>query len=173
MRSILFIGYGNPGRRDDGLGPGLAERVERLCLPGVTVDSDYQLTVEDAEAAARHDVVIFADASVSGTEPFFFQRVAPNGAPGFSSHGVEPEEVLALAESLFGALPEAYVLGMRGYEFDAFGEGLSPRAAANLEQAEAFIAGAMREGAFVGASLADACSQAPTPRSSASDAPTR
>ena len=146
MRTILFIGYGNPGRRDDGLGPGLAERVARLCIPGVTVDSDYQLTVEDAEAVARHDTVVFADASVSGTEPFFFRRAAPRGEPGFSSHGVEPEEVLALAETLFGARPEAYVLGMRGYEFDAFGEGLSPRAAANLERAEAFIARVLRSG---------------------------
>ena len=146
MRTILIIGYGNPGRRDDGLGPGLAERIERMGIPGVTVDSDYQLTVEDAEAVARHEVVIFADASVRGTEPFFFRRVAPRAAPGFSSHGVEPEEVLALAETLFGARPEAYVLGMRGCEFDVFGEGLSTRAAANLDQAVTFIARVLRGG---------------------------
>ena len=90
MRTVLFIGYGNPGRRDDGLGPGLAERVERLAIPGVTVDSDYQLTVEDAEAVARHEVTIFADASIGGMEPFYFRRVEAHGVPGFSSHGVEP-----------------------------------------------------------------------------------
>lgn len=146
MRTILFIGYGNPGRRDDGLGPALAERVERLGIPGVTADSDYQLTVEDAESVARHDVVVFADASVSGAEPFTFRRLAPRGAPGFSSHSVEPEEVLALAEALFGARPEAYVLGLRGYEFDAFGEGLSLRASVNLDEAETFIARALRSG---------------------------
>ena len=148
MRTVLFIGYGNPGRRDDGLGPGLAARVERLAIPGVTVDSDYQLTVEDAEAVARNEVTIFADASVGGTEPFYFRRVSARGAPGFSSHGVEPEEVLALAVDLFGARPEAYVLGIRGYEFNAFGEGLSPRAAANLALAEAFIGGVLRGGSW-------------------------
>jgi len=151
MATILFIGFGNPGRRDDGLGPRLAERVEQWGLPGVTVDSDYQLTLEDAAAVACHDVTIFADASVSGTAPFFFRRVSPRGSPGFSSHGVEPEELLALAEALFGAQPEAYVLGMRGYEFDAFDEELSPRAAANLGRAEAFIGDMLRSGSWAAA----------------------
>jgi DNA-binding response OmpR family regulator len=44
---VLVIGYGNPGRLDDGLGPALAETLQRLDLPGVTVDADYQLTAED------------------------------------------------------------------------------------------------------------------------------
>ena len=35
----LVIGYGNPGRLDDGLGPALAEAVEKLDLPGlITLD---------------------------------------------------------------------------------------------------------------------------------------
>ena len=34
---MLLLGYGNPGRLDDGLGPALAAQVERLALPGVTV----------------------------------------------------------------------------------------------------------------------------------------
>ena len=44
-RRILVIGYGNPGRRDDGLGPALAARLEALALPGVTVESDFQLAI--------------------------------------------------------------------------------------------------------------------------------
>jgi len=67
--TVLVIGYGNPGRRDDGLGPALAERLQELRLPGVDVDADYQLTVEDAAAAAEHDVVVFADAAQAGPEP--------------------------------------------------------------------------------------------------------
>ena len=55
----LFIGYGNPGRLDDGLGPAMAEAVEKLNLPGVVTDSDYQLTVEDAAEVAKYDLVIF------------------------------------------------------------------------------------------------------------------
>jgi hydrogenase maturation protease len=62
-RTVLLLGYGNPGRLDDGLGSELAARVQALGLPGVTVDSDYQLCLEDAEAVSRHDVVVFADAA--------------------------------------------------------------------------------------------------------------
>lgn len=145
MRTILVIGFGNPGRCDDGLGPALADWLERRGIPGVTVDSDYQLTVEDAHAVARQEVVVFADASVSGSEPFYFRRTRPHGTPGFSSHSVEPGEVLALAETLFGARPEAYVLGIRGYAFNEFGEGLSERARGNLEAASEFMERVLRE----------------------------
>ena len=144
MRRTLVIGFGNPGRRDDGLGPALAAWLDGRAIPGVTVDSDYQLTVEDAEAVARHEVVVFADAAVGGSEPFYFRRTHPRGAPGFSSHGVEPGEVLALAEALFGARPEAYVLGIRGYAFNEFGEGLSDLAAANLAAAGEFMERVLR-----------------------------
>ena len=133
MTKILLIGYGNPGRLDDGLGPALAEAVAALGLPGVTVDSDYQLTVEDAAAAAENDVVIFADASVNGEEPFFFREIVAEGTLGFSSHSVDPEAVLAMAVDLFGAKTKGYALGIRGYQFDEFGERLSDKARENLD----------------------------------------
>jgi hydrogenase maturation protease len=152
--SVLVIGYGNPGRLDDGLGPALADALERLKLPGVTVDSDYQLAVEDARAVADHDVVVFADASLSGPAPFTFCRIAPKPGAHFSSHIVEPEGVLALARELFGAQPEAYVLGIRGYVFDDFGERLSEQARANLAAALAFIERVLRERSFHAAEAA-------------------
>jgi len=138
-----LIGYGNPGRLDDGLGPALAEAVEALELPGVSVDSDYQLTVEHAHAVALHDVVVFADAAVSGREPFSFNRLEPaeNAGPAFSSHGVEPDEVLGLARYLFGGQTKGYMLGIRGYQFNEFGEQLSQEAKANLAEAVRFIEG--------------------------------
>ena len=136
---ILVIGYGNPGRLDDGLGPAMAERLEAADLPGVHVDADYQLTVEDAAAIAAHDVVVFVDAAQVGPEPMFFQRVEPKGELGFSSHGCEPGAALALAQDLFVTETDGYILGIRGYEFDEFGERLSPRARANLDTAETFL----------------------------------
>ena len=87
MRSaskVLLIGYGNPGRLDDGLGPALATAIEKLGIEGVTVDAAYQLSVEDAAAAAEHDIVVFADADVSGPEPFRFHRIEPAPALSFS-----------------------------------------------------------------------------------------
>lgn len=138
MNKVLLIGFGNPGRRDDGLGPRLAEALEAAGVEGLDVDSDYQLTVEDAEAVSHYDVVVFADASVNGPEPFDFRAIEPGGAPGFSSHSVEPEEVLMLAKTLFGKTPRAYVLGIRGYAFNEFGEGLSEKAGENLQAAVEF-----------------------------------
>jgi len=146
---VLVLGYGNPGRLDDGLGPALAAALEKDNLPGVTVDSDYQLTVEDADSAARHDVVIFADAALAGSEPFYFQRVQPRQEElGFSSHSLEPAGVLTLARKLFNARPQGFALGIRGYRFNEFGEELSPRAQANLEAALEFVRQALRTGRF-------------------------
>jgi hydrogenase maturation protease len=138
-RDVLVIGYGNPGRLDDGLGPALAAELARLDLPGVHVDADYQLTVEDAADVAGHEVVVFADADAAGPEPFSFRRVEPRGGLGFTSHGLEPAGVLALARDLFNADATGYILGIRGYEFDAFGERLSRGARANLAAAVEFL----------------------------------
>lgn len=143
---ILLIGYGNPGRLDDGLGPALAEAVERMGIPGVAVDADYQLTVEDAAAAADHEHVIFADAAVNGREPFFLRRVEPTPESGIGSHTVEPGAVMALAQDVFGARTQGWALGIRGYEFDEFGERLSDRALRNLAAALAFVEPLLRAG---------------------------
>jgi len=133
---LLVIGYGNPGRQDDGLGPAFADAVARLELSDVQVDSDYQLNVEDAAAAAASAGVLFVDADSAGPEPFSLRRLAPaaDGAS-FSTHSLRPEAVLALARDLFGAEPETWLLGIRGYQFNEFGEGLSAQAARNLAAA--------------------------------------
>ncbi len=142
---ILVIGYGNPGRRDDGLGPALATALERLTLSGVTVDADYQLSVEHAAEVAQHDVVIFADAAVRGPAPFEFRRLEPGEPATFSTHSVSPAGVLALAQQCFQARTRGYVLALRGYEFNEFGEGLSPQAQTNLAAALEFVQTVLRD----------------------------
>jgi hydrogenase maturation protease len=145
---VLVIGYGNPGRLDDGLGPALAEALQAMNLPGVTVDADYQLTVEDAELAARHAFVVFADAAVRGPEPFALRRVAPASEADFSTHSVEPGAVLTLSRQLFGGDPQAYTVAIRGYSFGGFGESLTPAAQRNLAAAVAFMQDSLRNGEF-------------------------
>lgn len=145
---VLVLGYGNPGRRDDGLGPALAAVVAAAGLDGVTVDSDYQLQVEDAAAVAEHDVVVFADAAREGPAPFTFEPVAPQGELTFTTHSVSPGAVLRLAREHFDSRAAAYVLGIRGREFDDFGEGLSAAAEENLAAAAAFLLAALRERRF-------------------------
>lgn len=138
-RKTLVIGYGNPGRLDDGLGPACAEQIESRGLPGVTTDATYQLSVEDAATVAEYDCVVFADASVDGKEPFSFLPVQPILQVSFTSHSVAPGAVVAMALSMFGAKLEAFALGIRGYEFNEFGERLTERARGNLAAAVSFL----------------------------------
>jgi len=151
---ILILAWGNPGRRDDGLGPAAAAALEALDVPGLKVACDYQLTVEDVAAIAESDVVIFVDAAIAGPEPFSFQRVTPGEGSSFSTHSVTPSQVLTLAADLFGARPAAWLLGIRGYEFDEFGESLSPAAQKNLAAAVGFLRNMVERGDFYGAAAA-------------------
>jgi hydrogenase maturation protease len=154
---ILLLCYGNPARLDDGLGPAFGEAIEKVAPPGVDVETDYQLTLGDVKSAADHKVVIFVDASVSADSPFFLSPVRPQAALSFSSHSLEPEHVLALAEQLFGRKPEGYAFGIRGYVFNDFGEQLSPNAQANLESALQFMLAVLERGDVAQASVALAC----------------
>ncbi len=141
---VLVLCYGNPGRLDDGLGPAFAEAMERMALPGVTVESDYQLTVEDAPEIAKHEVVVFVDASVNAPEPFEFRPLKGRPVMRFSTHSVEPEDLLGLTEQYFNARPEGYALAIRGYEWNEFGEALSEKAQENLASALQFLAGVIQ-----------------------------
>ena len=145
---MLLIGYGNPGRVDDGLGPAFAQAFEELHLPDLEVESDYQLTVEDSATSARHQVVVFADASVDGSEPYFIRELEPGGHLGFSSHSVAPETLLDLAHSLFGAQTRGFVVGIRGYKFNEFAEELSAKARENLSAAVRELEPLFRAGSF-------------------------
>ncbi len=149
-KRIHLVGFGNPGRLDDGLGPALAAAIEELQLPNVSVDSDYQLTVDDAHDVAPYDVVVFADADVRGREPFYFESVEVGEGISFSSHGCSPSAVVSLARELFGGPREAYLIGMRGYEWDAFEERLSEKARENLEEAIQFLKKVFQSGDFAG-----------------------
>lgn len=146
---VLLLGIGNPGRQDDGLGPLVAERAESWGLKDLTVDSDYQLTVEDSAAAAEHDVLVIADAAATGPEPFSFRVLQPTSHLEFSSHSVEPGGVLGLARHMFGKAPKAYTLGVRGYAFEhCLDPGLSEKASANLEAALEFLKPLIESGSF-------------------------
>lgn len=148
-KKILLIGYGNPARGDDGLGQALAEAVSGLGIPGVRVETAFQLAVEDALQFADHDVVIMADASLKGPEPFFFlPQEDEEGTETFTTHSFRPGSLVALAGELFSSRPEAWVLGIRGYDFEMFREGLTPQAEENLAAALRFLVPLLEEGRF-------------------------
>jgi hydrogenase maturation protease len=137
-KDFLLIGYGNSLRRDDGLGPALAERFE--ATPGVKVETAHQLNAEDALLVSEHDRVVFVDASQNASVVNFRWsrlRSEAKAAP-FSAHALDPETVLSLALQLAGRAPEAYLLEIKGDDW-SLGEGLSPAGARRLDLAEAFL----------------------------------
>ena len=140
---VLVLGYGNPGRRDDGLGTEAAEALGVPPMPGVDVRAALQLTIEDAADAADYDLVVFIDAARSGPAPFAVHGVAAAGEVGFTSHLVSPELVLSLCERVYGRAPRASLVAIRGYAF-GLGEGLSVRACANLSAALAYVRDQLR-----------------------------
>jgi hydrogenase maturation protease len=129
----LLIGYGNPGRLDDGLGPCFIRALEERNPAGAALDCNYQLSVEDAELISKYRRVVFVDAGSACAEPFELKRIeAEAGFLGFSSHTLSPQALLGLAGEMFQARPEAWLLAIRGYDFNEFGERLSSRAEQNL-----------------------------------------
>ena len=148
ISSVLVIGIGNPAREDDALGPEAANRIAAFGLPDVTVDADYQLTVEDAARIGGHRAVIFVDASTEGPAPYSFSRVGASNYESFSSHSVSPGGVMSLAGELFNAETPAYILAIRGYSFGMFVETLTDGASSNLEQAVSFLMELLLSGTF-------------------------
>lgn len=131
---ILLLGYGNPGRQDDGLGPAAAGALGRMGWRNLTIMDNYQLNIEDALDVAAHDIVWFVDAAKTGHEPFSVQDVRPSTTMEFSSHVLRPAALLCIAQGFCKRVPPAFLLAIRGYEFE-FVETLTPGGRGNLRAA--------------------------------------
>lgn len=141
---ILVYGYGNPGRRDDGMGIKITEMVEEWKkdhnLQNIDVDNNYQLNIEDAEKVSQYDVVIFVDASQeTNLTNFKLTNVEPNNRKvEFTMHAVSPSYIIHLCQTLFKKRPKALLLSIKGYRWE-FQESLSDSALLNMERAFIFL----------------------------------
>jgi hydrogenase maturation protease len=129
---LLVIGYGNELRGDDGVGPVVARAVEAWCLPGVTAIATHGLTPELAEPIARATNVVFVDARCDGDEVKVVE-ILPAAAPRLG-HASDPGWLVALAESLWGRRPRAWLITVPAVTF-ALGEGLSARTEQKMQAA--------------------------------------
>lgn len=135
MSKLLLFGYGNPGRGDDALGPGLAERIARLHFADVECQNDMQLQVEHVTDLAACRQVLFIDADMSCAEPFDFSEIGAAKDDSYTSHAMNPSALLHAYGQVYGkAAPPAFLLRIRGYDF-GLGDPLSGHASANLEAA--------------------------------------
>ena len=146
--NILLYGYGNPGRKDDGLGPILVDLVEKWIIEkkikNISIDSNYQLNIEDAYTIRDYDIVIFIDASIEEIDDFIVTRVEPSEKVNYTMHSVSPSFVLNLCNKLYHYTPETFLLHIKGYEFQ-LQEGLSEKGQENLESALAFVKNLLAE----------------------------
>jgi hydrogenase maturation protease len=127
ITGLLVIGYGNPLRCDDGVGPRVVEAIEELHLPEVHTLTCQQLSPEHAEPIARARTVIFVGAAVSAPTEVQLRKLEPGGTTQLMAHAADPRTMLALARDVFGHCPEAWWLTIPAVNL-GFGEELSPAA---------------------------------------------
>ncbi|MGO8675189.1 MAG: hydrogenase maturation protease [Limisphaerales bacterium] len=132
--NLLVIGYGNTLRRDDGVGPGVAEAVAALGLPGVQTLACALLTPELAEPVARAGMVVFVDAAVDAPREVQLRRLEPADSARILAHAADPRTLLALARDVFGHAPPAWWLTIP-IEDLGIGEELSAMARSGSEVA--------------------------------------
>ncbi len=135
----LVIGIGNPLRGDDGVGALLAEEVGG--------DHVQQLTPELAAELARLERVLFIDAWLAppGAAPRLDQLdpLLPgdgHGAAELASHQLDPAQLLALTDVLYGRVPQGWWLRIPAWTL-AHGTTFSPALAASLPAARALLHG--------------------------------
>jgi hydrogenase maturation protease len=155
----LLIGYGNPMRSDDGVGPHVAECFEAEAASrlgeeaaNLRVIGTHQLVPELAETMAEADRVVLVDAS-SGEFPgeFSVRRVEPaESASETMIHAYDPATLAAWAGKLYGNCPEIHIIAIGATNF-RFGQGLSPEISesipAVLDQIAALFSADDSEGA--------------------------
>lgn len=132
----LVIGYGSPIRGDDAIGPLAADRLEAGGVAGhVRVIARHILTADLVPDIAECDRVVFLDAAVDGPPGDVRCRrlTADPSAVSTMAHFLDPRELLAWCESLYGRSPEAWLVSVTAVSFDYAGYELTPRAGAALE----------------------------------------
>ncbi|MDF1522585.1 MAG: hydrogenase maturation protease [Trueperaceae bacterium] len=136
-RRLLVLGVGSTLRRDDALGPAVAEALAAASLPeGVAARSVHGLVPELAVDLEEVDAVWFVDAAADPSlADATWARVAPSAGPGVGGgHALDPAALLVWTEAWTGRAPEAWSLALPAGDF-GLGEGWSERGARSLREA--------------------------------------
>lgn len=121
---VLVLGYGNPGRGDDALGPMLIAELERRRpqhpeWPALDLVLEMQLQVENSLDLQGRELVLMADAAVGLVAGCGLWPVEPKRDPSYTTHELSPSALLqAYVDSLREPPPPCFVLGMRSQRFD-------------------------------------------------------
>jgi hydrogenase maturation protease len=139
-KPILVLGYGNPSRGDDALGPLLLDYIEQqLDTSLIEIVTDFQLQIEHALDLQNRELALFVDASVACQTAFDFAELQAGKDNSYTSHAMSPAAVLLVYQSVTGLTPPpAFLLSIQGLHFE-LGEDLSPEATNNLQQASRYV----------------------------------
>jgi hydrogenase maturation protease len=147
VKTAILLACGNPLRGDDGVAVYLARQLE--ASPGdrpVEILCFQQWTPELAERISHAEMAIFVDASavIAPGEIQLQSLEAIPGRRGVTTHSMNPPQLLALAQRLYGRAPErAFLLTIGGESF-AHDRHLSKKASesipAALEKIKALLA---------------------------------
>jgi hydrogenase maturation protease len=134
---FFIIGYGNPQRRDDGIGPYIVDRLRPIFkhLKKVHLLVRHQLEPDIIDTLKIADRLLFVDASAEAlTEGRQWAEVRPelNTMP-FLIHQVAPAFILGLLQSLYHRHPQTWIISVAGADF-GFGTALSASARKRAEQ---------------------------------------
>lgn len=134
--TVVVIGFGNEHRRDDGVGPAVADRVAALGLAGVRVCScpAEPTAILDAWDGAQLAVVI--DAVAGGSPGRVHRRTLQDLAEprSVSSHDLNVAQTYRLGLAL-GCAPASVVVVGVDVDDTGHGIGLSPAVTAALPEA--------------------------------------
>jgi hydrogenase maturation protease len=133
---LLVLGWGNPSRGDDALGPLFVERLSATTGDaGVEWLTDYQLQIEHALDLVGRARVLFVDASLTCAPPFEVSPLRPARDASFTSHALSPAAVMQVYLDIHGREPPpCTLLAIRGHAFE-LGAPLAEAAHESLEQA--------------------------------------
>ena len=126
---VWIIGYGNPHRRDDGVGPHVVNGLGRFLGPrrGCRLLSLLQLNPDLAEDMRDAHSIVLVDASAEYIEGgWSWTRVLPEwGDLPYLTHHTSPPFFLGLLQAVYHACPAMWLVSVQGEDF-GFGEGLCP-----------------------------------------------
>ncbi len=146
---VLVLGWGNPSRGDDALGPMLVERLRADLAPGEGVEllDDYQLQVEHALDLEGRQRVLFVDTSMLCEAPFGVTRLRALRDASISTHAMSPQAVMQVFADVLGREPPpCTLLAIRGASFE-LGDPPRPAALSHLQAAVQWAQAWLADGA--------------------------
>lgn len=149
MKRVLFLGYGNPDREDDGVAWHiLCALGKKLGLePPLSYEEEFpqsskadflfqlQLTPEMTEDISAYEYVCFFDAHTGNIpEIVRLTELKSDFKRSPLTHHLTPQSLISICETIDGKKPDAALISVRGYQF-RFSRDLSDETTALVPQA--------------------------------------